>query len=231
MGTRLTQVPFDIETTGFAVDDEVTVVGFVLPLGCRVFCQTGGQRASGDRLEVQMHERFGPHLEQLTITVHESERSLLDAFALFVRDTLSPREYLLTAYNGEQFRGGFDLPFLRTRLARLDIAWPFGDLPYADLLPIFRNRFNTVVDGDDSCPLERAYEVLVGTELTDCDPFTDSGSAVSAFTDDDFEQLVAHNVADILRTDSLATVAERYCGKSEFKLKSLTPTVADAQLQ
>jgi uncharacterized protein YprB with RNaseH-like and TPR domain len=70
MGTRLTQVPFDIETTGFAVDDEVTVVGFVLPLGCRVFLQTGGQRASGDRLEAQMHEQFGPHLQQLTISVH-----------------------------------------------------------------------------------------------------------------------------------------------------------------
>jgi len=33
----LDQVAFDIETTGFDVDDEVTVVGFALPLGVRVF--------------------------------------------------------------------------------------------------------------------------------------------------------------------------------------------------
>jgi len=35
--TALEVVAFDIETTGFDVTDEVTVVGFAVPLGCRVF--------------------------------------------------------------------------------------------------------------------------------------------------------------------------------------------------
>jgi hypothetical protein len=35
---------------------------------------------------------------------------------------------------------------------------------------------------------------------------------------------VVHNVADVLRTRELGTLAERYCSKSDFKLKSLTPT-------
>ncbi|MGB9961639.1 hypothetical protein ACOZ32_05440 [Halobacterium sp. MBLA0001] len=41
----LEQVAFDIETTGFNVDDEVTTVGFAVPMGVRVFVQTG-ERAS-----------------------------------------------------------------------------------------------------------------------------------------------------------------------------------------
>lgn len=35
-------VAFDIETTGFDIDHEVTVAGFALPLGCRVFVQAPG---------------------------------------------------------------------------------------------------------------------------------------------------------------------------------------------
>ena len=37
-------VAFDIETTGFTVTDEVTVAGFALEMGARVFYQTGGRR-------------------------------------------------------------------------------------------------------------------------------------------------------------------------------------------
>jgi uncharacterized protein YprB with RNaseH-like and TPR domain len=39
-------VAFDIETTGFDVTDAVTAVGFALPLGCRVFVQTGGREST-----------------------------------------------------------------------------------------------------------------------------------------------------------------------------------------
>jgi uncharacterized protein YprB with RNaseH-like and TPR domain len=39
----LEQVAFDIETTGFDVEDEVTVVGFGLSMGVRVFVQTAGR--------------------------------------------------------------------------------------------------------------------------------------------------------------------------------------------
>jgi hypothetical protein len=50
---------------------------------------------------------------------------------------------------------------------------------------------------------------------------------VTAFEAGDFERLIQHNTADILRTRALASLAERYCGKSDFNLKSLTPTVCD----
>jgi uncharacterized protein YprB with RNaseH-like and TPR domain len=231
MGSKLTLIPMDIETTGLAVDDEVTVIGFVLPMGARVFLQTDNRQAGADRLEDRMLHRFGDQLDHLEVTVHESEQTLLAAVETFAAERLSPRDYLLTAYNGDVFRGGFDLPFLRTRYARLDASWPFVDLPYADLLPVVQNRFNTTVDGDGSNDLERAYDVLVGGDLTAADPFESSGSAVTAFTDGEFEALLAHNVADILRTERLAAVAERFCSKSEFKMKSLTPTALDPALK
>jgi len=231
MGTRLTLVSFDIETTGLEVRDEVTVIGFVLPLGCRVFLQTGGRPVECGRLRETLLDRFGPHVDHIQLTAHETERDLLTVVHKFVGDRLASEDYLLTAYNGERFRAGFDLPFLRTRFRRQTLDWPFVDLPYADLLPIFQHRFNTLVDGDDASDLERVYEVLVGEGLTATDPFSDSSCAVAAFADSDFEALVAHNVADILRTDALGTVAEQYCSKSEFQLKSLTPTARDPQLE
>jgi hypothetical protein len=95
-------------------------------------------------------------------------------------------------------------------------------------MPIFQYRFNTQLDDDSVSDLEGVYETIVGDELTPLDPFEESSQAVEAFESGDFEALLQHNIADILWTDALATVAERYCGKSEFKLKSLTPTVSDS---
>ena len=58
----------------------------------------------------------------------------------------------------------------------------------------------------------------------DLDPFADSAEAVTAFEEGQFDELVLHNVADILRTQALGRVAERYCGKADFNVKSLSPT-------
>lgn len=219
--TALTPVAFDIETTGFAIDDRVTVVGFRLPLGCRAFLQTDGRAVDADALERRVESRFDA---TLVASDHPTERALFDAVVTYAAESLSPREYVLVAYNAERFRGGFDLPFLRTRFARTGHPWPFADLPFADLLPIVRDLFNTTTDEGEACDLETAYETLVGGDLTTLDPFADSGEAVEAFEAAAFAPLLGHNVADVLRTAAVASVAERYCGKSDFDLKSLTPT-------
>ncbi|WP_336003381.1 hypothetical protein [Halorientalis halophila] len=227
MGTRLTHVPFDIETSGFETDAAVSVVGFSLPLGCRVFLNADGHPADADRLESRLSETFETAVQ---VRVHPDERALLEAVAAFLGEAVAPREYLLVAYNGERFNGGFDLPFLRTRYALLGLQWPFDDVPYADVLPLIRKRFNTTADGEDRNDLVTAYDTLVGNGLTAADPFDDSGEAVAAFEAGEFEPLLAHNVADVLRTGALASLAERFCGKSEFDLKSLTPSARDPAL-
>ena len=215
----LEQVAFDIETTGFGVDDSVTVIGFALPMGCRVFVQTSGERVP----TVDKTVRADPPVH-VQVSTHTSEEALFGAVGEFVSERLRDDDVLLVAYNGERWRGGFDLPFLRTRYAQLDVAWPFVDVPYADVMSVVTNRFNTTVDGDERGDLAGTYDALCGGSYGDVDPFADSEEAVAAFEDGRFDTLVLHNVADVLRTRALGRVAERYCSKSEFKVKSLTPT-------
>ncbi|WP_311172328.1 hypothetical protein [Halobellus ordinarius] len=227
MGTRLTHVSFDIETAGFETTDRVTVIGFTVPLGCRVFLNTTGRPVNDTELESTLGDRFETNLQ---LSTHDDESALLSAVAGFVAETVAPREFLLVAYNGERFNGGFDLPFLRTRYAQQDLAWPFDGLPYADILPLIQDRFNTTVAGDEQNDLVSAYDTLIGGDLGADDPFDESSEAVTAFESGAFESLVAHNLADILRTNALASLAEQYCGTSEFNLKSLTPSVRDPNL-
>lgn len=227
MGTRLTHVPFDIETTGFDTTARVTVVGFALPLGCRVFLNTGGKPAAVSTLDTELAERFNTEIQ---LTAHEDESALLTAMTAFVEESIAPREFLLVAYNGDRFNGGFDLPFLRSRFALQDQQWPFDRIPYADIYPLIKDRFNTSADGEEGNDLVTAYDLLTDGDLSAVDPFDESSAAVRAFRTGDFESLLTHNVADILRTKALASLAERFCGKSEFRLKSLTPSARDPDL-
>ena len=216
----LEQVAFDIETTGFGVDDVVTTVGFAVPLGVRVFVQTDGRAAPGVPGAVQ--DRVESHVQ---VSTHESEAALFEAVASFTGKRLRDADVLLVGFNAELWKSGFDLPFLRTRLARVGVEWPFRDVPYADLLPVVTNRFNTTGgDGESRSDLAGVYGTLCDGRYNELDPFMESGEAVTAFEDARFTDLVVHNVADVLRTRQLGRVAEEYCSKSDFKLKSLTAT-------
>ena len=212
--TALDTVAFDIETTGFAVDDRLTVVGFDADVGSRIFLNTGGQSWPSD-LEAQVNEDLNP---SVSVSVAESEQTLLSEMNSFVESTLAHQDVKLVAYNGERWGGGFDLPFLRTRLCYHGVDWPFTELPYIDAMDVFETRFNT--SGDT---LTAVYEELIGSGLTELDPFADSEEAVGAWQRGEFESLVLHNVADIRRTRALMQLAERYCSKSHFTMKSLDP--------
>lgn len=216
-------VAFDIETTGFAAEDTVTVAGFVLPLGCRVFCQTDG--CATDDLEARVQDLA---TEDVLLSTHPAEVDLLEAIQEFAAMRLRDDDVLLVAYNGEVWSGGFDLPFLRTRYAHHDLDWPFTNIPYADLLPLFDDQFNTTVGEESHADLPSVYATLcTGDHACTPDPFEDSGEAVDAFQSGAFLELVQHNIADIQRTQALGRLAERYCSKSDFNLKSLTATVED----
>lgn len=217
----LEQVAFDIETTGFDVEDEVTVVGFGLSMGARVFVQTAGRPPGDVTNEVEAATE-----PVVNVSTHSSEEELLVAVREFVAERLCGSDVLLVAYNGERWRGGFDVPFLRTRYARLGVAWPFTDVPYADVMPVVTDRFNTSVGGEKQRDLAGVYEVLCDGEYGAVDPFDGSETAVAAFENGWFAELALHNVADVLRTRALGQVAERYCSKSDFGVKSLTPTRA-----
>jgi len=212
----LQTVAFDIETTGFGVDDRLTVVGFDSDLGSQVFLNTGGTPYPTD-LESRVNDDLR---SSVSISIHETEEELLSDMTAFVRSTFTHQEVKLVAYNGERWNGGFDLPFLRTRLCSHQIDWPFTDLPYIDAMDVFETRFNTTED-----TLTGVYDELIGNDLSGLDPFAASNEAVEAWEHGEFEPLVLHNVADIRRTRELMRLAERYCSKSHFTMRSLDPVV------
>ena len=212
--TALETIAFDIETTGFTIEDHLTVVGFDSDIGSRIFLNTGSTSWSAD-LESRVNDKLN---SSVSISIQETERALLSDMTAFVKSSLAQQEMKLVAYNGERWNGGFDLPFLRTRLCHHEIDWPFAELPYIDAMDVFETRFNTTED-----TLTGVYEELIGHGLTGLDPFTDSEEAVEAWERGDFESLVLHNVADIRRTRALMQLAERYCSKSHFTMRSLDP--------
>ncbi|MFB6253072.1 MAG: ribonuclease H-like domain-containing protein [Halobacteriaceae archaeon] len=214
-------IAFDIETTGFAISDQVTVIGFALPLGCRVFIQTDGRQIDQPSLQETCEDTFDM---EMSVTAHQTETDLLKEFSQYVTEAIIPRNYVLVGYNGETYKGGFDLPFLRTRCIRNDVSWPFHEpVEYVDLLPIFRTLFNTQLDTTEHNDLDHVYTELTDGDLSTKDPFESSKEAVTAFENGAFTQLVHHNIVDILQTKKLTIIARKYCSKSEFRTKSLTP--------
>lgn len=214
----LDTIAFDIETTGFDPDDRVTVVGFAMPMGVRVLLNAATGQSSAT-LEDRLATRADTVVD---LSVHADEAELLAACSAFTRPQFAEQDYKLAAFNAETWNGGFDLPFLRTRLQHHDVAWPFPDVPFVDIYEVFASQWNTPTDS-----LADTYESLLGEDLGRLDPFEDSEEAIAAWEAGDFEALCLHNVADVRRTAKLTALAEAYCSKSDFRMKSLTPVVGE----
>ena len=50
---------------------------------------------------------------------------------------------ILVSYNGENWRGGFDIPFLRSQCIKHNVEWTLAGIEHLDLLPIVKKRINT----------------------------------------------------------------------------------------
>lgn len=109
----MTAVAFDIETTGLSADDEVTSVA--------VF---------GDKVESVYSQ-----------TDILKERVLLENLSNIVYGC--GKDTMLITFNGQNFRGGFDFPLLRTRFHKHGIAWPFIGMMHLDIYPIIEKLWNT----------------------------------------------------------------------------------------
>lgn len=209
----------DIETTGTAPDDQITVIGVDIPMGSRLFLNTGGREYA----EATSQSLASEFESVVNVTACDSEHSLLTAFHEFAIRRFGRAgpddtdEFKFAAYNGETWNGGFDLPFIRTRCREHDVEWPLQG-PYIDVMTVVGDHFN--VSGKS---LETTYGELVGEGLNERDPFADSGAAIQSWCDGDFESLLQHNLVDIRRTRRLVPVAERYCSSSHFSMRSLNP--------
>ena len=207
---------FDIETSGLDSEAVITVAGIASEMGSWLALNTAGRQADAAHLETQLEARSGSNVQ---VVVCEDEQALLEALSAFATERLDGDRHYLAAYNGEVWKGGFDLPFLRRVCARKQVDWPFPPLAYADVMTMM-DRFHT----NGATDLVSVYDDLIGDE--DCDPFTDSERAVAAFDEGNWTDLLLHNLADIHRTRELAVLAGRYIPKSDFKMKNLTPPAA-----
>ena len=211
--SHLDPIAFDIETSGLDDGAEITVAGFAHSLGESLILNTAGQTADRKALATTLDQASAGTVQ---LELADDERALLEAVKTFATHQLDGDRHYLTAFNGETWNGGFDLPFCRTRFLQHGMDWPFGDVAYADMMQIV-DRFDT----NDQRDLVGVYDVLVGEET--CDPFDDSAAAVDAFEAANWLPLLEHNLADIQRTRELADLAGRFVPKSDFSMKNLAP--------
>lgn len=209
----LDPLAFDIETSGLEPESIITVAGIAFDMGAWLVLNTAGRSVDVAHVEAALEDRADSTVQ---LTVAADERELLTELTRFAGDRIDGDRHYLTAFHGEIWNGGFDLPFLRSACVRRDVAWPFHDIAYADVMTMV-DRFDT----GDATGLEGVYDVLIGNDY--CDPFSDSGAAVDAFEAGNWVDLLLHNLADIERTRELAVLAGRYIPKSDFKMKNLSP--------
>jgi len=210
----LDPIAFDIETSGLDEDAVITVAGFAHDLGESIILNVDGRDAPEHQTLTSALDEHSAGAVSLEIV--DDEAALLEAMAEIATSQIDGDRHYLTAYNGETWQGGFDLPFCRTRFLDHDMDWPFGDLAYADMMDMV-DRFDT----QDQRDLVGVYDHLLGNET--CDPFEDSEEAVEAFEAAEWLPLLEHNLADIQRTRELALLAGRFVPKSDFSMKNLQP--------
>lgn len=209
----LKPVAFDIETSGLDADASITVAGFAHELGAILILNTDGRHADTEQLEQTLTTYS---IGKINLHTVHGEAALLEQLTSTVESYLNENRHYLTAFNGETWSDGFDLPVVRTACVQHDVAWPFSGIAYADVLEVV-DRFETNGKSD----LVGVYDELRGSDT--CDPFADSGAAVDAFQKANWEPLLLHNLADIRRTRELAILAEDYVPQSDFSMKNLSP--------
>ena len=55
-------------------------------------------------------------------------------------------KWIIATYNGQNYHGGFDFPFLRTQMINKQMKWPFTNFWHIDFLPIIKKYFNTSIN-------------------------------------------------------------------------------------
>lgn len=237
------QVAWDIETTGFDWDDQITVTGFWFPTS---HAELILQAPSGELTATTAASQITEHTRGLDVSVKvvESESGLLTAMQEVVFERFDREYNRLIAFNAESWNGGFDLPFLRTRCLHHGIRWPFSGLQFADLWEPVKKRLNTTTteneQSSDENSLTGAHNLLLTqaahpqlradgdtTERHpwytehDYDPFESSGEAVECYHQHEYVPILLHNLADIHRTWELGKAITEYVAARDLKSKKL----------
>jgi len=107
-----THVAWDIETTGFGWSDEITVSGFWFPNShATLVLNSGPHDVDGYELEERLADTSGI---DVAVRVTDNEEQLLHELKKVMFDRFDQDYNRLIAFNADSWKGGFDLPFVRT---------------------------------------------------------------------------------------------------------------------
>lgn len=201
-------IAFDIETGGLdgMNNSEITMIGFEPDNNKTIFLINNSFFNDDNTEEL---------LEELDINskvlIFDTEKELLDIGLRKLLDKIDGKYHRLYAYNGKTWKGGFDIPFLRTRCIKNDIEWLFNDKYYFDIYPEIRDCINTSIsdEGDESNDLDTVHNYLCEDNIED--PFKDSSEALTESVD----KVVEHCYKDIIRTSDLFDIVMEYTSARE----------------
>lgn len=141
-------VSFDIETTGFLANDVITTFTVADGETYNAWVNTNGAECDASSTIEDIRETTGL---SVSIQFASSEEELLSSVHDFIRASYSSDSTVFVAYNGERWKGGFDIPFIRTRCVLHNLPFPLKGYSYTDAQEVFgdKGRFNTTttVDG------------------------------------------------------------------------------------
>ena len=129
----MNEIALDIETSGLASDDEV--------------------------VSIAMYAEIDYETDVIYQDVVTPEREILQALQLVISNMT--KGTILITFNGQNFKYGFDYPFLRTRLNKHGLDWPFAGIMHIDLFPIIEKRWNTSIMPKPSLDRLKRKEQLV----------------------------------------------------------------------
>lgn len=134
---------FDIETTGFGAHDTLTTLTLEDDGTYHIWINADGRDANVTEIRDTVATESG---ETVQVYVAEDATELLESVQHYIEENFNSLS-VLVAYNGETWKGGFDLQFLRTACLRNGVDWIFDGINYMDIYPIYgkKNRFNTEV--------------------------------------------------------------------------------------
>lgn len=147
----LNWIPFDIETTGFKAAGEDFITNIVLHNDDLYHIWINTNERKADASELQKRIIQGAELENIVLYVCEDEKELLENIEDYF-NTHADDNTILTAFNGERYNGGFDLPFIRTRCVKNGIGFIFSGFWYTDIMDVIHEDgvFDTTVKGEAS---------------------------------------------------------------------------------
>ena len=275
----MTNLIFDIETTGTVSSSEITVIGFADPETehIHVHYQHPEDQFVHDRDDVieavQSHFSSAPVEYDITGYPYINECDLLLHAQKWATDeSYVSKPTTLVGFNSDKF----DLSMIRTRCLLNNIPWELSGIESDDIMKTFQYKFNcsdydisglnkkpvrsfgeqigAPVDSDmykselieliedygysaselnafldennhdqptsTEQSLDGIFELL-GDGIMYPDPFDDSSEAVTAFENGNIEDVIAHNICDLMKTVYLFEMVTEYVSNEERRRRAL----------